>query len=128
MKTSSFTKSLILLILTITFGPPLTADEVYILAAVLEQQSKAQGNTQWSASVTLEHNDSGWDHYADEWRVVDGSGQVLGSRVLLHPHIDEQPFTRSANNIAIPNGTSIVYIEAHDTIDGWMEQIQSHYA
>ena len=73
----------------------------------------------WTVSVTLRHGDTGWEHYADEWRVVDDAGNVLGRRVLAHPHVDEQPFTRSASGIRIPAGTARVYIEAHDTVHGW---------
>ena len=47
-------------------------------------------------SVTVEHADEGWDHYADRWEVVSEDGKtVYGTRVLAHPHVNEQPFTRS---------------------------------
>jgi len=45
--------------------------------------------------VTVSHPDSGWDHYADIWRVYGPDGAELAERVLLHPHETEQPFTRS---------------------------------
>ena len=53
---------------------------------------KAQktGDT-WTFSVTVRHNDEGWDHYADIWQVLHPeTGEVLGERVLLHPHDTEQ--------------------------------------
>jgi hypothetical protein len=76
----------------------------------------------WTVSTTLRHHDTGWDHYADEWRVVDSSGKVLGDRVLFHPHEDEQPFTRSQSGIVIPATTHIVFVEAHDKVHGWSPQ------
>ena len=79
---------------------------------------KQQGST-WSADVTLKHDDSGWEHYADAWRLVDMSGKLLGTRVLYHPHVNEQPFTRSLSSIQIPKNTKIIYIEAHDFKRGW---------
>lgn len=91
------------------------ADDVKILAA----DFTSSGDNQWSVSVTLKHNDSGWNHYADNWRVVDGEGNVLGDRVLYHPHVVEQPFTRSLDNVKVPEGTMTVYIEAHDKVHGW---------
>jgi hypothetical protein len=97
---------------------PVLAGEVTIVDAKFRQGQS--GN--WHASVTLKHDDTGWEHYADEWRVVDAQGQVLGTRVLYHPHVDEQPFTRSLGNIKIPEGTSTVYIEAHDKVHGWAKQ------
>jgi len=76
----------------------------------------------WQASVTLRHEDEGWDHYADAWRLVTESGDVLGTRDLAHPHVNEQPFTRSLDGIVIPEGLSIVYVEAHDKVHGWAPQ------
>ena len=91
------------------------ADDVKIIAA----DFRSSGDHSWSVSVTLNHADAGWDHYADNWRVVDGEGHVLGDRVLYHPHVDEQPFTRSLSNVTIPENVSTVYIEAHDKVHGW---------
>ena len=76
----------------------------------------------WTVSVTLLHDDMGWDHYADKWRLVDSNGTVLGERVLLHPHDNEQPFERSVSGIDIPEGASHLYVEAHDTVHGWSDQ------
>ena len=44
---------------------------------------------------TVKHDDIGWDHYADKWKVVRLHGKILGTRVLYHPYAEEQPFTRS---------------------------------
>ncbi len=73
----------------------------------------------WRVSVTLQHADSGWEHYADGWRVVDAKGSVLGHRTLYHPHVEEQPFTRSLSNVQIPAGLKTVIVEAHDKVHGW---------
>ncbi len=54
--------------------------------------------------VTLRHADDGWDHYADGWEVVGPDGTVLGTRVLYHPHVQEQPFTRGLSGVKIPAG------------------------
>lgn len=90
------------------------ADEVRIVSAELRNV----GGDQWSVNVTLQHADSGWDHYADEWRVLDANGKVLGNRVLYHPHVHEQPFTRGLSAIALP-AAAVISIEAHDTQHGW---------
>lgn len=76
----------------------------------------------WHVSVTVRHDDTGRDHYADAWRLVDRSGAVLGVRTLHHPHVNEQPFTRSLGGVAIPAGTRIVYIEARDNVSGWSHE------
>ncbi len=73
----------------------------------------------WRADVTVRHPDTGWEHYADAWRIVGPDGQVLGTRTLYHPHVDEQPFTRSLTRISIPAGTDVVEVQAHDSVHGW---------
>ena len=93
----------------------MNAGDVDILAAELKQA----GDGSWAADVTLAHGDTGWDHYADRWRVVDGEGNILGERVLYHPHVEEQPFTRSLRGVRIPADTGVVHIEAHDKVHGW---------
>jgi hypothetical protein len=80
----------------------------------------------WTFSVTVEHPDTGWEDYADGWDVVTPDGQVLKpnpddafTRVLLHPHENEQPFTRSQSGIVIPEGVTQVRVRAHDLVDGF---------
>jgi len=91
------------------------ADEVKILAT----EFHSIDGKHWTINVTLQHADTGWDHYADNWRVVDTRGKVLGDRVLFHPHVNEQPFTRSLGNLVLPENMSTVFIEAHDKVHGW---------
>jgi len=93
---------------------PALADPVSIDRVV----ATPTGDT-WRFDVTLSHPDTGWDHYADGWRVLDMEGNELGMRVLYHPHVDEQPFTRSLSGVAIPSDLSEVQIEARCSVDGW---------
>ena len=74
--------------------------------------------TEFRFSVTVRHADTGWDHYADAWEVVGEDGSVYGKRVLHHPHVDEQPFTRSGT-ATIPEGVKTVTVRAHDSVDGY---------
>lgn len=93
---------------------PVFAGEARILDA--EAAREADG---WRFSVTLLHDDEGWDHYADAWRVTGPEGAVYGLRTLHHPHVSEQPFTRSLSGVQIPAGVSAVEIEARDSVHGW---------
>lgn len=70
----------------------------------------------YNFDVTVRHADTGWEHYANRWDVVGPDGTVLGTRVLLHPHVDEQPFTRSLGGVTIPEGVKSVVIRAHDSV------------
>ena len=76
----------------------------------------------WRFDVTISHPDTGWDHYADGWRVLDMAGNELGMRVLHHPHVEEHPFTRSLSGVRIPKGTTQVQVQARDTPAGWNAQ------
>jgi hypothetical protein len=74
----------------------------------------------WRFDVTVRHNDKGWDHYADAWQVMDPrSGEILGERILAHPHDKEQPFTRSQSGIAIPADLTQVLVRAKCNIHGY---------
>lgn len=71
--------------------------------------------------VTILHPDTGWDHYADGWEVLDASGNRIGFRELFHPHVNEQPFTRSLSGVIIPDGAAMVYVRSRCNVDGWSE-------
>jgi hypothetical protein len=72
-----------------------------------------------SFAVTVKHADSGWDHYANKWDVLLTDGTLVASRKLLHPHENEQPFTRSLQNVKLPQGTREVEVRAHDSVHGY---------
>jgi hypothetical protein len=91
--------------------------------AVVEGAIARAVGAEWTVDVTLSHGDTGWDDYADGWRIEDASGAVLGTRDLLHPHVEEQPFTRSLSGVSIPKGTGTVYIRARTNADGWGEAV-----
>ncbi len=94
---------------------PVRANDVEIVHASFRHS----GGGGWVVDVTLRHADAGWDHYADAWRVVADDGGILGTRTLYHPHVNEQPFTRSLGDVKIPADMTTVYLEAHDKIHGW---------
>lgn len=73
----------------------------------------------WRVSVTLSHGDTGWEDYANGWRIEDADGTLLAERPLLHPHVHEQPFTRSLSGVVIPRGIERVYVRASTNADGW---------
>jgi len=87
--------------------------------ADVESVTLIQKGNVWRAEVTVRHADTGWDHYADFFRVVTPDGRELGKRILRHPHVDEQPFTRELDPLAIPAGVNAVVVEAHDKVHGF---------
>jgi len=83
---------------------------------VLDVSVRQSGDGTYSFSVTVTHSDAGWDHYANRWQVVAPDGSVLGERILLHPHDNEQPFTRSLSGVVIPDGVDEVTVRAGDSV------------
>ncbi|PLW77654.1 hypothetical protein [Cohaesibacter celericrescens] len=86
---------------------------------VIDAQIKKETGGTYSISATLKHADEGWDHYADAWDVLAPNGSILTTRVLAHPHVNEQPFTRSKGGIEIPHDISEVTIRGKDTVHGY---------
>jgi len=91
-------------------------------ATVVAVEMTEQAPQSWQVAVSVLHDDSGWEHYADKWRVVDEQGKLLAERTMLHPHVDEQPFTRSLDSVVISKAIGVVYIEVHDTQSAWASQ------
>lgn len=73
----------------------------------------------WTIIATVKHKDEGWKHYANSFQVLAVDGTVLGTRVLFHPHVNEQPFTRSLGAVNIPAGTIKIRVRAGDLVHGY---------
>ena len=84
--------------------------------SVLDVKVSRNGDGTYGFSTTVFHKDTGWKHYADNWEVLTVQGTVLGIRKLLHPHVNEQPFTRSIRSVRIPAGIKEVVIRGHDKV------------
>jgi len=86
----------------------------------------SDGDNSWTFHVTVEHPDTGNSDYADGWDIITPENEVLKAdpndsftRLLAHPHVNEQPFTRSQSGITIPDGVNGVFVRAHDLVHGW---------
>jgi len=91
-------------------GSDLCAD---VVAVTFDVGSDGTG----TIAVTVESDDLGWEAYADRWEVV-VAGDVVGTRVLTHPHVEEQPFTRSLRVVGLPTGDPVT-IRAHHSTGGF---------
>jgi hypothetical protein len=97
-----------------TSEPAATPGCADVIGATITEQ-----DGMFTIAATVLSSDTGWDKYADAWQVRDATGEVIAERVLTHPHVDEQPFTRSLNGIAIPDGLAVVTIAARDSTTGF---------
>ena len=110
----------IVVLMMILVLPPLGAyaGEADVMAVKVTRE----GETIYRFDVSVQHADTGWKHYANQWQVYTSDGQLLGTRTLHHPHVDEQPFTRSLDNVKVPQGVSSVVIRAKDNVHGMSRQ------
>jgi len=98
--------------LPLAAAAPVDAGEADVIGVV----AKCSDESVCSFAVTLKHDDKGWEHYADRWEVLAPDGEVLATRTLRHPHVDEQPFTRALHDVLLPAGLEAVRIRAHDRV------------
>lgn len=73
-------------------------------------------------AVEVSSPDTGCEQYADWWEVFDANGQLLYRRILLHSHVDEQPFVRTGWPVNIAEDTQ-VYVRAHMNTNGYGGQV-----
>lgn len=87
-------------------------------ADVMDVEIQENGDGSYTISVTVQHDDEGWEHYADRWEILAMDGSLLDTRVLAHPH-SPMPFTRSLVSSKIPLEIEKVQVQAHDNVHGY---------
>ncbi|WP_187647556.1 hypothetical protein [Nitrosophilus labii] len=90
---------------------------------ILKVDCKRAVDNSYSFFVTVKHNDTSSEHYVTRWEVLSEKGDILAIRILYHPHINEQPFTRALYGIELPN-ISKVYIRAYDIVHGYSKNYE----
>ncbi|MEZ5912920.1 MAG: hypothetical protein R3D84_12435 [Paracoccaceae bacterium] len=103
------------LALTVWLAGPAVAAPADVVAAKVTAEA---GGT-WRFDVTVASDETGWDKYADRWEILAPDGTVLAVRELAHPHVSEQPFTRSLTGVTLPEGVTALVIRAHDKVEGY---------
>ena len=125
MKTSVIAALISVLFVSLSANPQSTLAEVekasvdLNYAQVTYVEAIQNKDSSWCISTTVRHNDEGWDHYANAWAVLDEDENEIAWRTLLHPHDDEQPFTRAQCEINIPEEVTKLIIQAKCTVHGF---------
>lgn len=88
-------------------------------ADVVDVDVSRNSDGSYQISVAVLSDETGWDKYADRWEVLGPDGTVLGTRILHHPHVTEQPFTRSLPALRLPPGLMEIRVRAHDSVEGF---------
>ena len=99
------------------------SSSLYAGQALIEKvAAECNHNRVCKFDVTISHADEGWEHFANGWQIFTPAGKLLGHRVLAHPHVNEQPFTRSIRGIKIPDSVDTVVFKAQDSVHGESER------
>jgi hypothetical protein len=109
---STLSTGLVLICGALLFSVLANAGEADVVAA----KATKTGENTYRFDVTVAHDDTGWDHYANVWQVIGPDGTIIGERVLAHPHVNEQPFTRSLSGVSIPPDITGVTLRAGDLV------------
>ena len=93
------------------------AGEADVVAVAVDRHPETEDV--FDVRATILSTDTGDDYYADAFEVLGTDGRVLGRLELIHPHADEQPFTRALENLKIPLGIDRVTVRAHHKPRGY---------
>ena len=66
----------------------------------------------YTFAVTVSSPDTGCDQYTDWWEVLTTEGELLYRRILLHSHVNTQPFTRQGGPVPVQSQQTLI-VRAH---------------
>ncbi len=108
-------KTALIVFAALTLPCAAQAGEADVIGATVEHRS----GRIFDFDVTIRSQETGWERYADRIEVLGPDGKILGTRVLEHPHEQEQPFTRDVSGVEVPRGIAEVVIRAHHKPAGY---------
>jgi len=95
-------------VLALTVATQAQAGDADVTGVVVNQRAGL-----YDLDVTIRSKDTGWERYADRIEARGPDGTVLGTRILEHPHDDEQPFTRDLYRLRVPAGIARITVRVH---------------
>ena len=87
------------------------------IAKVTQVETTGEENN-YTFAVTVSSPDTGCDSYADWWEIITLDGELLERRILLHSHVEEQPFTRTIDSVAVLPEQKVI-VRVHTSNDGY---------
>ncbi len=101
-----------------TPAQPAVAPAAVAPIAVVESVAVSGQPGAYILHVTIRSPDTGCGQYADWWEVISAEGDLVYRRVLLHSHVNEQPFTRSGGPISAESATELI-VRGHMSTGGY---------
>ena len=86
---------------------------------IISAYAQKRANNTYNFTVVVRHDDDKRKHWVNRWDVLTPNRTLIKSRVFLHGHPHEQPFTRHLKKVSVPTGAAFVYIRAHDLVHGF---------
>ncbi|WP_344107794.1 hypothetical protein [Nocardiopsis rhodophaea] len=99
-------------------------DDAQRFPDVVEVDVSGEDGT-YDVTVTISSPYDTPERYADGWRVTGPDGTVYGEHELAHDHQNEQPFTRTQNDVDVPTGVNEVTVEGRDSENGYGGQTRT---
>jgi hypothetical protein len=87
------------------------------LAKIVSVTTSGSEN-KYTFSVGILSPDTDCNQYADWWEVISEDGKLIYRRILVHSHIDEQPFVRSGGDVTIKKD-QVVIVRVHMNNSGY---------
>ena len=75
----------------------------------------------YTFAVTIQSPDTGCEQYSDWWEVITEEGDLLYRRILVHSHVEEQPFRRTGGPVAVQPDETVI-VRAHMNPQGYGTQ------
>ena len=104
-----------------TATPEPEAEDVQDIEAVVVAVEVSGNTDPYHFEVGLTSPDTGCAQYADWWEVLSEEGELLYRRILLHSHVNEQPFKRSGGPVPIAPSAEVL-VRVHMNVGGYSIQ------
>ena len=88
------------------------SDEVAKISDVKIKRDSPEQSGIYHISVTIDHEDTGWDDYVEAWEIFDPSGKLIGVRPFFEPELEDTRTVTALAGVVIPEDIKTVTIRA----------------
>lgn len=93
-------------------GAVYAGDNAARIADVQVKRDSVDQSGIYHISVTIEHEDTGWDDYVEAWEITGPDGTLLGVRPFFEPELEHSQTVSALAGVVIPEDIKTVTIRA----------------
>lgn len=108
-----------LLIVSASFVGAAFADAPKVLAA-----KAIEDDGRWKITVTMSHEDTGWDHYAKGFELLTPDKKRVAYGEETRPHVGKKSFDTTLTGITLPPGIPYLLIRTRCSLVGWASETE----